>query len=113
MYCGRDFSPAEAVESETYGFSFVNDITSGETISSVSGGAWNISVAQGTDATASSHIIGAAAIVTPTGATSAIATTQRISGLNASVLYIVQAVVVTNLGNTKSLWAHILGEEVD
>ena len=101
------------MESETYGLNFVNDITSGETISSVVGGAWNISVSQGTDSSASAHIIGAAAITAPDGTTSNIATTQRISGLLPGVVYIVQAVVVTSLGNTKSLWSHIYGEAVD
>jgi hypothetical protein len=91
----------------------VNDVTSGETISSVVGSAWNIAVTQGTDATPSSHLVGAAAIVIPDGATSNIATTQRISGLLPGVVYSVQAVVVTSLGNTKSLWAHIFGEAVD
>lgn len=113
MYAGRDFDPQEAIESETFGFNLVNDLTSGETISSVSGGAWNISVSKGTDSTASSHIIGAASIVIPDGATSLIATTQRISGLNPGVTYCVQAVVATSLGNTKSLFSHIRGETVE
>jgi len=91
----------------------VNDLTSGETISSVVGGVWNISVAQGTDTGATAHLIGAAAVVIPDGATSNIATTQRISGLLPGVVYIVQAVVATSLGNTKSLWAHVYGEAVD
>ena len=79
----------------------------------VVGGVWNISVAQGTDTNASAHIIGGATIVTPDGATSAIATVQRISGLLPGVVYSVQAVVTTNIGNTKSLWAHVFGEVVD
>ena len=113
MFVGRNFDPQEAVESETFGLNFVNDITSGETISSVVGGAWNISVTEGTDSTASSHIIGAASIVIPDGATSLIATTQRISGLNPGVLYCLQAVVTTSLGNTKSLFSHCYGEVVE
>jgi uncharacterized membrane protein YkgB len=92
---------------------FVNDVTSGETISTVVGSAWNIAVQQGTDTNATAHIIGAAAIVIPDGATSLIATTQRISGLLPGVVYSVQAVVTTSLGNTKSLWAHVFGEAVD
>ncbi len=91
----------------------MNDLTSGETISTVVGGVWNISVVQGTDATASTHIIGGATIVTPDGATSNIATVQRISGLNPGVVYAVQAVVTTSLGNTKSLWSRVFGEAVD
>lgn len=91
----------------------MNDCTAGETISTVVGSAWNISVGQGTDSTASTHIIGGASIVIPDGATSLLATTQRISGLNPGVVYIVQAVVTTSLGNTKSLWSHVFGERVD
>ncbi len=91
----------------------MNDLTSGETISTVVGGAWNISVAQGTDTNASAHIIGSATIVIPDGATSLIATVQRISGLEPGVVYAVQAVVTTSLGNTKSLWSRVFGEAVD
>lgn len=113
MFVGRDFSPQETVESETFGLNFVNDLTSGETISTVVGSTWNISVVQGTDTNASAHIIGSASIVIPDGATSNIATVQRISGLLPDVVYMVQAVVTTSLGNTKSLWSHIYGETVE
>ena len=103
----------EQVESETFGLNFVNDLTSGEVISTVVGGVWNISVVQGSDSGAAVCLIGGAAIVIPDGATSNIATTQRISGLLPDVVYCVQAVVTTNLGNTKSLYSHVLGEKVE
>ncbi len=91
----------------------MNDLTTGETISSIVGGQWNISVTAGTDATASSHLVGSASIVVPDGATSSIATIQRISGLNPDVTYAVQVVVITSLGNTKSLFSHIYGDLVE
>lgn len=88
-------------------------MTAGETISSVVGGQWNIGVSQGSDSGAAAHLVGAAAIVIPDNATSLIATTQRISGLLPNVKYWVQAVVTTSLGNTKSLFSHIQGDEVE
>jgi hypothetical protein len=103
----------EQVESETFGLNFVNDFTAGEVISSIVGNQWNISVAAGTDTNATAHLVGSATIVTPDGATSAIATIQRISGLLPEVTYAVQAVVVTSLGNTKSLFSHIQGDLVE
>ena len=103
----------EQVESETFGLSFENDFTSGETISSIVGSQWNISVTAGSDGNATTHLIGSATIVIPDGATSSIATIQRISGLLPDVTYAVQAVVITSLGNTKSLWSHIPGDLVD
>lgn len=113
MYAGRDFSPAEQVESETFGLNFVNDFTSGEVISTIVGGAWGISVVQGSDGNAISHVIGSATIVVPDGSTASTATIQRISGLLPDVKYAVQAVVTTSLGNTKALYSHILGQEVE
>lgn len=103
----------EEVESETFGLNFVNDLTAGETITSVVNGVWGISVTAGTDTNATAHLIGGASIAIPDGATSNIATVQRISGLLPDVTYAVQAVVVTSLGNTKSLWAHVQGDLVD
>lgn len=113
MYCGRDFSPMEQMESETFGLSFINDFTAGEVISSIVGGQWTISVSAGTDTNATAHLIGGATIVTPDGATSAIATIQRISGLLPEVTYAVGATVITSLGNTKNLFSHILGDLVE
>lgn len=103
----------EEIESETFGISFENDFTAGEVISSIVGNQWNISVTAGTDTNATAHLIGAAVITIPDGATSNIATIQRISGLKPDVTYAVQAVVVTSLGNTRSLWSHIPGDEVE
>jgi len=113
MFCGRNFSPMEQVENETFGLNFVNDFTAGEVITSIVGGQWNISVTAGTDSNATAHLVGGASIAIPDGATSNIATIQRISGLLPDVTYVLQAVVVTNLGNTKSLFAHVQGDLVE
>lgn len=89
------------------------DVTDGEIITAVVGGQWSLTVSQGVDANPSAHLIGAAAIVIPDGSTTAVATTQRISGLLPDVIYIAQAVVTTNQGNTYSLYSHIFGESVE
>lgn len=116
MYAGTNYSPADEVESEVFGLNFVNDLNlnDGEIITSITGGAFTIAVAStspGTDPAPTSHLIGSAAIVVPEGATTMIAVVQRISGLLPNVIYVIGAVVGTNLGNTKQLFTYLNGEE--
>lgn len=40
-------------------------------------------------------------------------TIQRIGGLFPDVTYVCRAEVVTTLGNTRSLWSHVRGVNVD
>ena len=103
MYAGRDQLPADNSESEVYGFDFINDLLSGETISSA---VWSLSVKSGTDASPSSHLIGSPSIV------SATKTAQRISGLLQGVTYIITCTVTTNLSNTKVLWTKVFCEQI-
>jgi hypothetical protein len=110
VYAGRDYSPAEQVESQIFGFDLVNDLDPGETLT---GAIWSLLVIQGTDANPSSHLIGSPTLVTPAGTTLQTATQQRIAGLLPDVLYLVRAVCTTSLSNTRSLWSHIQGEAVD
>jgi hypothetical protein len=100
MYAGKDFSPADQVESEIYSFDFVKDCASGETIASAT---WTCQVAddsEGTDGSASSRVSGSSS-------NDGTVTSQRIVGLRQGVKYVLQAVVVTNQSNTRSLWAHV------
>lgn len=101
MYVGRDFPPADAVESETYTFDFVRDLADGELIISAT---WYCTVAAGSeavDANAADHV----AIAAEYQGTK---TMQHISGLVADVKYVLQAVVGTDRGNTVSLWSHVV-----
>jgi hypothetical protein len=100
----------ETVESITLGLDFVNDLDDGEFLTSST---WFLTVIQGVDATPSSHLSGTASLVTPAGTTRITATQQRITGLLANVTYTAEAVVITSLGNTKSLWAHVRGEPIE
>ena len=100
----------ETAESELRTLDFVNDLDAGETLTSAT---WFLTVIQGVDATPSTHLSGAATLVTPAGTTRQTATQQRIAGLLPDVTYTARAVAVTSLGNTKSLWAHIQGEPVE
>ena len=109
-YAGRDFSPAEEAESQTYGLDFVNDLQEGESITEA---VWELTVREGADPFPSSHLIGDPILVTPTGTTVQTATMQRIEGLLPDVRYTVRAVVMTSLDNKLSLWSHVQGEPVE
>lgn len=100
MYVGRDFAPADEVESETYTFDFVRDLADGELIISA---VWYCTVAadsEATDAGAADHV----AIAADFAGTK---TMQHVSGLVAGVKYVLQAVIGTDRGNTVSLWSHV------
>lgn len=103
MYVGRDFSPADAVESELYAFDFVNDLAEGEVIIGIVGDSWVCKVAddsEGADDNAADHTAIAALY-------EGSKTFQQVSGLVAGVKYVLQAVVETDQGNTHSLWSHV------
>jgi hypothetical protein len=100
MYVGRDFPPADDVESRNYTFDFVKDLAEGDTIV---GATWSCTVAEdsaGQDAEAADHV-GVPATYDGTR------TTQHVSGLVAGVKYVLQAVVSTQAGETVSLWSHV------
>jgi hypothetical protein len=100
MYVGRDFPPADEIESETYTFDFVRDLADGEVVISA---VWYCTVAadsEGADANASDHVAIPAEFL-------GTKTMQHISGLVAGVKYVLQAVVGTDRGNTVSLWSHV------
>ena len=52
-------------------------------------------------------------VTIPFGSNLKTATIQRIGGLWPDVTYIVRAVVVTNQGNTRNLWSHVRGVNID
>src|SRR5215510_3170845 len=106
MYLGRDFSPQEFNESEVFGMDFVNDLDDGEQLITSS---WTISVTQGKDANPSVHLEGPSGVAIPLGSNLKTATIQRIGGLWANVTYKVEATVVTDRANTRSMWTHIRG----
>jgi hypothetical protein len=96
MYAGI-FPQADSVESKVYAFDFRKGLAKDETLT---GADFEISVIDGSDPAAVSHLIGPA-IVSGTQAR------QRIAGLVPGVEYEVQAVVTTNQGSTKSLWGRV------
>lgn len=97
MYVGRDYSPSDVGEAETYGLDFARDLSTGETIVSV---AWTCGVLTGVDPAPQDHVIGAGSI----NGTIAI---QFLSGFLAGVNYRLMATVTTSTGETKSLWSHV------
>ena len=110
MFIGRDFSPQERGESEVFGFDFINDLdTDEQLISSV----WTIAVRQGNDPDPSKHLEGTSVEVVPAGSNFRTATIQRIGGLWPDVTYVVRAEVLTDRGNTRSLWSHVRGVDLD
>jgi hypothetical protein len=101
MYAGRDFDPSDPGESEIYTLDFAKDMQSGDTIISAE---WFCEVAQvsdGVDADAGpDYVIG----LPVSGGTR---TSQRFEGFKAGVTYALQAKVVTQKGDTVSLWSHV------
>jgi len=89
-----------------FGLDFINDLDPNEFLTDSS---WMIEVVDGVDDDAGDHLEGTPKVVAPTGTTAITATIQRIGGLLPGVTYRVKAVVVTDQGNTKSLWSHVRG----
>jgi hypothetical protein len=106
MYAGRDFSPQETEESEVIGLDFVNDLEHNEVLMS---SVWQIVPVAGVDPFPNAHLEGPPKVVVPLGSAAMTATIQRVGGLLPGVTYLVRAVCITTLGNTRSLWSHIRG----
>ncbi len=103
MNVGKDFHPSDSGEDETYAIDFVKDLDVGEELVTAT---WYCTVAEdseGADATPQDHVELSASI-------DGTITKQRISGLVAGVKYVLQAVVLTNFDNTRSLWSHVTCE---
>jgi hypothetical protein len=101
MYVGIDFDPTDGSEIEYYTLNFINDLVAGEMITQAT---WSIAVVTGTDPSAASRISGTAEI-DPTGTM----TSQQFANLLNTVKYRLTANVLTNFGNSKSLWSHAPG----
>lgn len=100
MDVGRNFDPIDPGEVDLFGMDFVKDLADNETIVSST---WECRVADGSavaDALASSRIIGDPVV-------QGTATFQTVSNCVAGVTYVLLATVVTSIGLTKSLWAHV------
>lgn len=112
MYLGRDFSPQEITESESFGLDFVNDLDATEELQS---SVWIMTVVDGVDPTPHKRLEGPSMVVAPRDSPNQMktATIQRIGGLMPDVTYVVRAECITTLGNTKSLWTHIRGVDTD
>ncbi len=103
MFVGRNFDPANTVESQVYGFDFINDLADGDSLSSVT---CNLTVQQGVDATPSARLIGLPSVYSSTIGI------QRISGLVEGTVYTFQMIALTSFGNTLSLYSHIPSQAV-
>jgi hypothetical protein len=110
MYLGRDFSPQEFDESEVVSMDFVNDLDDGEQLITST---WTIDVAQGQDPNPKVHLQGPSIVTVPLGSNLKTGTIQRVGGLWPNVTYVLTAFVVTDRGNTRSLWSHIRGVRED
>ncbi len=103
MYVGRDFDPEDVGENEVFTLDFVNDLASGETITSA---VWKCEVKSGSDSQAASRLSGAPS-------NSGTKSSQRVAGLLTGVTYRLTAVVTTSLSNVISLWSHVACQTPD
>jgi hypothetical protein len=97
MFAGRDYSPSDLGEAETYGLDFSSDLAAGETIVSA---AWTCAVLTGVDPDPQSHVQGA-------GSINGTVAYQFFSGFLAGVTYRLLVTVTTNLGEIKILYSHV------
>jgi hypothetical protein len=96
MFIGS-FSPADGSESEPYGFDLKRNLSPAEIIS---GAVFTLTLIEGTDADPPSRVLGPAAV-------SGTKVWQRLAALQPGASYILEAVVVTSLGNIISLSGRI------
>jgi hypothetical protein len=89
-----------------FALDFVNDLDADEQLLS---SRWTIVVSQGFDPNPVVHLEGTSVVVVPFGSLLKTASIQRIGGLWPDVTYIVRAQVITDRGNTRSLWSHVRG----
>jgi hypothetical protein len=94
-YTGTDFPTMDPGESRAISFTFT--LTGGETISSVT---WGIASVGGVDMFAASHL-GSPSVASPV-------VSNRVTGLQAGVKYIIQAQATTSAGNVYSLYSHVV-----
>lgn len=97
-----DFDPMRPQESLLLELDAVNHLPAGVEISSMVVAAWTATVVRGTDASASSRIVGTALY----GGT---ATQQRVSGCVAGVRYFLEATFLATNGDTVAIGSHVDG----
>jgi hypothetical protein len=99
MYIGKDFDPSDPTENEVYALDFVNDIPATLTVAS---SVWTCVAVTGTDANASSRLVGGSSV---SGTTKS---TQRIAGLLAGVKYRLTATAtLSDTTTVVSLYSHV------
>lgn len=103
MYANKDFSPFDSSEADDFSFDFAKRMTTDETITEAD---WFCLVAENSlvpDPDPQSHV--------GTPSFSGTKTICRISGLLSGARYTLQAIVVTSLGKTLSLWSHTTSQD--
>lgn len=103
MYVGVDFSPVDGGEIISEAFDFVNDLATGDSITSV---VWTCSVATGStaiDPSPASRMFGSPQF-------SGTIVSQRFTGFVAGVTYLLLAQVTTTFGDKLDLWSHVFIE---
>lgn len=105
MYVGRDFDPANPTESEVYSLDFVNELSTGETISLVT--SVTMTVFRGTDPNPGGHLSGAPSVL-------GTVVSQRVGGalapggnLLSDVTYTIAFTITTSLSNVLTLFSRI------
>lgn len=102
MYAGTDFDIVDVNEHPVLTLDFSKyPLATGETISSV---AWTCAVADGTDATPASRLIGASTI-------SGLQTLQQVGTMLAGVKYRIAAQATTSLGQILNLYSFVLCQD--
>jgi len=103
MYAGKDFSVAETIEEQTFGFDFVRDVAIGDVIASTE---WTIKVKEDSpipDPAVASRKLAA----TSFGGTKAF---QRFGGLVDGCVYTIECLATMASGDKVALHSHVTGQ---
>ena len=97
MYCGQDWDPIDANETDIFSMDFRNDVNPGEGIVSAS---WSIGVSYGNDPVPSMRLVGNPGVL-------GTITSQTLTTAQSGVIYWLAALIVTTTGRRLELWGHV------
>lgn len=97
MYCGQDWDPLDASETDVFSLDFRNDVNPGEVVVTAS---WSIGVSYGNDPSPSSRLVGNPGV-------SGTITSMTVSTAQPGVIYWLAALATTTRGRQIELWGHV------
>lgn len=104
MKVRHDFDPADAGESELYGFDFTPELAPADYLTAAT---FALDVVDGADADVATRLVGSGAVATKPNETRVVMALQRLANLQPGVSYRLRCLATTSVGNTVSLYANV------